>query len=275
MTLFKRDNLLAWCIVPFDAARRSPQQRAAMLQRLGIRALAYDWRDEHVSSFDEELRQLCDHGIRLHAFWLAGGAPKDADAARADGSIRVALDFVERNDLQIEMWKTCGGRHLEEIADERQRLDAAVEEVTVLAELFGDMGCTYGLYNHGGWGGLPQTMVDIAERVGRAGIVYNFHHGHEHLGQMPADFNAMVPHLLCVNLNGMAAAGPKIVPLGQGDDDRALLDMVANSGYGGPIGLLDHRPEMDAEESLRQNLDGLQGLLAGRGDAAALATFGE
>ena len=119
MTLFKRDNLLAWCIVPFDAARRSPQQRAAMLQRLGIRALAYDWRDEHVSSFDEELRQLRDHGICLHAFWLAGGAPKDADAARADGSIRAALDFVERNDLQIEMWKTCGGRHLEEIADEQ------------------------------------------------------------------------------------------------------------------------------------------------------------
>ncbi len=273
MTLFKRDNLLAWCIVPFDAMERNPQQRAEMLQRLGIGALAYDWRDEHIPQFDEELRQLREHGVALGAFWLSGGAPRDADAARADGHIRAVLDFVERNDLQIEVWKTSGGHHLDAISDPQQRLDAAVAEVGVLAELFADVGCTYGLYNHGGWGGMPQTMVAVAERVERAGIVYNFHHGHEHLARLPVDFEGMVPHLLCVNLNGMAAAGPKILPLGQGDDDGALLELVAQSGYGGPIGILDHRPDMDAEESLRQNLDGLQVLLAARGDAASLATY--
>ena len=100
MTLFRKDNLLAWCVGPFDANQRDSQQRAAMLQRLSIGALAYDWRDEHMTLFDEELRQLRDHEIELSAFWLAGSAPKDADAARAGRHIRAVLDFVERNGLQ-------------------------------------------------------------------------------------------------------------------------------------------------------------------------------
>jgi hypothetical protein len=39
-SLFARDNLVAWCIVPFDDRDRSPRDRAAMLQRIGIRRLA-------------------------------------------------------------------------------------------------------------------------------------------------------------------------------------------------------------------------------------------
>ena len=55
----------------------------------------------------------------------------------------------------------------------------------------------------------------------KTGIVYNFHHGHEHLA-MPDFFNAMVPHLLCVNLNGMAVDGEKILPLGDGENDLLI-----------------------------------------------------
>ena len=32
--LFARENLVAWCIVPFDAKKRSPEDRAAMLKKL-------------------------------------------------------------------------------------------------------------------------------------------------------------------------------------------------------------------------------------------------
>ena len=52
---FARDNLVAWCIVPFDAAKRNPQQRAEMLARLGLSRVAYDWRDEHIPTFEEEI----------------------------------------------------------------------------------------------------------------------------------------------------------------------------------------------------------------------------
>ncbi|MEZ6073931.1 MAG: hypothetical protein R3C10_27535 [Pirellulales bacterium] len=53
--VFARDNLVAWCIVPFDAAKRGPEERAVMLERLGIRRLAYDYRAEHVPTFDAEV----------------------------------------------------------------------------------------------------------------------------------------------------------------------------------------------------------------------------
>ncbi|MFM8401637.1 MAG: hypothetical protein ACKOAH_27755, partial [Pirellula sp.] len=46
--MFKEQNLVAWCIVPFDSQKRNPEQRAQMLDQLGIKRLAYDYRAEHV-----------------------------------------------------------------------------------------------------------------------------------------------------------------------------------------------------------------------------------
>ena len=36
------------------------------------------------------------------------------------------------------------------------------------------------------------------------------------------------------------------------------MQFINDSGYRGPVGILDHRNEMDAEESLKQNLVGLR-----------------
>ena len=35
--IFARTNLMAWCIVPFDAKKRGPEERAAMLEQLGFK----------------------------------------------------------------------------------------------------------------------------------------------------------------------------------------------------------------------------------------------
>jgi hypothetical protein len=34
--LFGKSNLVAWCIVPFDSVKRGPEQRAEMVQKLGV-----------------------------------------------------------------------------------------------------------------------------------------------------------------------------------------------------------------------------------------------
>src|SRR5689334_3449237 len=68
--LFARDNLVAWCIVPFDAKKRGPEERAAMLERVGITHFAYDWRHEHVATFDAELDALEKHHVELTAVWF-------------------------------------------------------------------------------------------------------------------------------------------------------------------------------------------------------------
>ena len=60
--------------------------------------------------------------------------------------------------------------------------------------------------------------------------------------------------------------GRKILPIGTGTEDRAVLKMIQESGYTGLIGLLNHTGE-DAELRLLDNLDGLawlNGKLHGR-----------
>src|SRR5690242_10525362 len=68
--VFRRDNLIAWCIVPFDAKKRGPEERAAMLEKLGFKHFAYDFRPEHVPTFDAEIAALKKHGVSLDAWWF-------------------------------------------------------------------------------------------------------------------------------------------------------------------------------------------------------------
>ena len=49
LSLLSRTNLVAWCIVPFDAKKRGPEGRGEMLERLGLQRVAYDWREEHIA----------------------------------------------------------------------------------------------------------------------------------------------------------------------------------------------------------------------------------
>src|SRR5689334_19825160 len=70
LKLFDRSNLVAWCIVPFDAKKRGPEERAEMLDRLELRRFAYDWRAEHLPQLEAELAALKKHGIELTAVWF-------------------------------------------------------------------------------------------------------------------------------------------------------------------------------------------------------------
>jgi sugar phosphate isomerase/epimerase len=255
--LFARDNLVAWCVVPFDAKKRGPAERAQMLKRLGITRLAYDWRNEHVPTFEQEILELRKHGIEFFAFW---------------GQHEEMFRLFEKHRLAPQVWQTApspDGKTQEE------RIESSVKSLMPLVERTGKLGCKLGLYNHGGWGGEPANLVAVCrrlrERAGaeHVGIVYNLHHGHDHLTGFAESLGQMKPYLLCLNLNGMNdRAMPKILPLGQGKHDKRLFEVIRASGYSGPIGVLDHRPELDAEESLRLNLEGLKHLLHEVGDAA-------
>ncbi len=250
--LFDRDNLVAWCIVPFDKAKRSPEDRAAMVARMGLGKIAYDWRDEHVAEFEREILAYQKHGIEFFAFW---GLHDDA------------FRLFEKYQLHPQIWVMLtveGDTQGEKIKNAAERLLPALEKAKRL-------GCQVGLYNHGGWGGEPENMVAVCEYlrehhgVDNVGIVYNLHHGHGHLDRLPQVLEAMKPWLLCLNLNGMDVAGEsqgrKILPLGVGTEDLRILRIVRDSGYRGPIGILNHTQE-DAEARLLDNLDGLNWLLA-------------
>ena len=44
-SLYDKNNLVAWCIVPFDANKRTPAQRAEMLNRIGIKKVVQKFLD--------------------------------------------------------------------------------------------------------------------------------------------------------------------------------------------------------------------------------------
>jgi sugar phosphate isomerase/epimerase len=150
----------------------------------------------------------------------------------------------------------------------------------------GAIGCKVALYNHGGWFGEPENQIAIIERLRRDGVtnvgmVYNLHHGHEHLARFPELLGKMKPYLLALNLNGMNEGGEKpgekILPLGRGALDLRLLKTIRDSGWTGPVGILNHTDE-DAEGRLLDNLAGLDWLLPqldGKpaGPAPALRTY--
>jgi len=259
--LFSRTNLVAWCIVPFDAKARGPEARAQMLDRLGLRRLAYDWRAEHVPTFDAEVEAMKRHGIELTAWWFPGAL--DADASNI-------LAVIERHGIHPQLWVTGGGEPTSDAADQTARIAAESGRLRPIARAAGRLGCQVGLYNHGGWFGEPENQFALvqqlrADGLTNVGLVYNFHHGHDHLARFPELWRRMQPHLLAVNLNGMIAGGDatglKILHLGEGDRELELLRVIRDSGWQGPVGILDHRPETDSEETLSRNLRGLDWLL--------------
>lgn len=252
---FERGNLVAWCIVPFDAKKRSPEERAAMLKRLGFKRYAYDWRAEHLPTFEREVAALKVNGIELTALWFP---------ARLDADARRLFDVLKRHQLHPQLWVTMG----EPIGkDQREKIASAADTLLPLVVEADKLGCKVALYNHGGWFGEPENQLAILERLQRknVGIVYNLHHGHEHLQRFADLLTKMQPHLFALNLNGMTVNGDKqgrkILPLGQGELDRQLLKIIADSDYNGPIGILGHTSD-DAEERLKDNLDGLDWLLS-------------
>lgn len=254
--LFARENLVAWCIVPFDGKKRGPEERAAMLARLGFKHFAYDWRAEHIKTFDAEIAALQKHGIQLDAFWFPAGLNNDA---------RAILDCLKRHNINTQLWVTFGDP-APGAKDQAAKIEAAARILRPIADEAANIGCSVGLYNHGGWFGEPENQIAVLEhlKLKNVGIVYNFHHGHDHLDRFPALLKKMQPHLYALNLNGMvkngAKLGKKILPLGQGDLDLGLLKTIRASGYSGPIGILGHTQD-DAEARLRDNLDGLDWLV--------------
>jgi len=245
--LFRRDNLVAWCIVPFDAKQRGPEDRAAMLEKLGFKHFAYDWRPENVAQFDAEWDALAKHGIALDAFWTT---PPD---------LAKLLESFKTRGLKPSFWVVVGEPG---VSEQDAKVKLAAEALRPLAETLAKAGCRVSIYNHGGWGGEPENMVAVCEALAmpNVGIVYNQHHGHSHLPRFKEALAKMLPHLHFLNLNGMTAdgdkKGQKILVIGQGDLDVALAKTICESGYTGPIGILNHTGH-DAEARLLDNLEGL------------------
>lgn len=270
-SIYARDNLVAWCIVPFDTKNRGPVERAEMLNQLGITKLAYDWREKHIPTFDEEFEACRKHHIKFEAFWLYSGPNPEGDKG-----LQAVFEVLKRQKAKMQIWCMIGGIKGLDAMSEEEKIKAVARPVEYIADRAAELGCTVGLYNHGGWFGEPENQLKIIEYLKKPnlGIVYNFHHAEEHIERFPVFFPKMLPHLMALNLAGLKKGNPvKVVPIGQGDAEAGMMRIVQQSKYRGPIGIINEDTAPDAEVGLRLNMDGLQKILKSWGDTATLKTY--
>ncbi len=249
--IYDRGNLVAWCIVPFDAKKRTPEQRAAMVSNLGIGKVAYDWRQQHIAEFEQEILAYKKYGLEYFAFW----------------SWHPSMEpLIRKHGIRPQIWKTNPSP---KAATQEARVAAAGKLMLPWAKKAVSLDCKLGLYNHGGWGGEPENLVAVCRWLRREtgsdqiGIVYNFHHGHGHIDRFAEAMKQMKPYLFCVNLNGMADPTSvkghqnKILPIGSGVHEKQMMRVVLESGYRGPVGILGHVASEDVQVQLGKNLAGL------------------
>ena len=255
---------MAWCIVPFDGKQRTPRERAELLPKIGLHRLAYDYRDEHLPTFSEELDLFAVHNIELTACMILGDG-------QDPGSQAIFNELITRN-LRPQLWwiVDCGSEVPPPLpaGEQAARVAQFADILRPMVEKTAAAGFPVALYNHGGWFGEPENQIQIIEKLGfpHMGMVYNFHHAHHHISRFASLWSQAHPHVLAINLNGMVENGPalgkKILPIGLGDHETEMMAIVERSGWHGPVGVLNHT-DCDAEARLLDNLDGLRRIRAG------------
>lgn len=258
--LFAPENLLAWCIVPYDSRHRTPVERMAMLRHLGFTQYVWDWRAKHLAELPEEIRAAREAGVRMRGVWLWIDAQSDSVGALG-ASNRAVIAAINEARLPVEFWVGFHPNFFADI-DEEARVARGAAMIAHLRDLARTSDSTVALYNHGDWFGEPASQLRLLAAVGdpTVGLVYNFHHGHDQLAAFADFLPRILPHLRAVNLNGMNPAGPKILPLGTGTHERAMIRLLESAGYRGPLGILGHVDDADVEEVLARNLAGLRDL---------------
>ena len=258
--MLAQENLVAWCIVPFDSKQRNPEERIAMLKRLNFSQYAYDWRHEHLASFAEEIRLAQRNKIYIAAVWMWIDGELDSPGKLSEDNEQL-LKIMKDEGLVTQLWLGFNSNFFDSGIDQ-QKITKGVEMISYLRDKTKGTITSIGLYNHGDWFGEPENQIKIVKALNDPGVglIYNFHHGHSQIDAFPSLLKEMSPWLWTVNLNGMKKDGPQILTVGSGDRELDMIRVLNNSGFRGTIGILGHIETEDVEVVLKRNLDGLRRL---------------
>lgn len=257
---FETNNLIPWSIVAFDSVERNPEQRVKMVKDLGFNQYAFGGRTKHIETLAQEIAIARKENIKISAVWLYLNHQKDTVGKLKPESEKI-FQTLKQTGLKTQIWV---GFHPEFFngLSQTEAVKKGREMVGYLCERAQEIDCNIALYNHGGWQGEPENQLEIIKSLPQynIGIIYNFHHGHTQLERYPQIIDEILPYLWCVNLNGMKEEGPKIMTIGQGANEKEMIQLLLDKGYKGPWGILGHVKGGDAEFILEENLNGLQTL---------------
>ncbi|QDV70428.1 hypothetical protein Poly24_41520 [Rosistilla carotiformis] len=267
VALYGPDNLTAWLVMFTDSVKRTPAERAEMVANFGFKKVGFEAFKKYLPILEEQMEEYAKRDIEVTSVYLV----VETDKPSEEEQVKQILDVLKRRGETPQIWAMFSRNSFKEVSGEErnQRLIAAFSD---LAQCVDQSGCQLALYNYGSWFGKLDVQLAIIDGVRdqtgiKIGTVFNFHRGHQHMRDFPQALQRMMPHLFAVNLNGMNwkdadydGGGARIMPLGSGDHELTMMRQLADSGYRGPIGIIDHRSGVDAEVALQENLTGLEKL---------------
>ncbi len=161
--LFAKENLVAWCIVPFDNQNRTPAQRIEMLKRLGLTQYAYDWRHQHIPSFAEEIDLAKNAGIKMMGVWIWIDKDTDRVGQLSEDNEQV-LKIIKDSGLKTKLWVGFNNNFYADEADDL-KVTKGVAMLNYLRDRAGSFVDGIALYNHGDWFGEPENQIRILKQL--------------------------------------------------------------------------------------------------------------
>ena len=246
-----------WCIVAYDSLERSPVQRIKMLKDLGFTKYAYDWRDRHLPDTSYEFELAQENNIEIISVWLWLNAKRDPINQLSEANKKL-FTIVEDRDLKTTFWLGLSPNYFENL-NEDESLKLGIQLVEWVASKAKKIGCKVALYNHSGWFADPYNQMKIIKALPEYELtmVYNFHHAHNAIDSFQEIAELIAPYLSAVNLNGMKQDGAKILGIGKGDHEKAMIEILMKAGFSGPWGIMGHVGNKDARIVLENNINGL------------------
>jgi len=183
------------------------------------------------------------------------------EPARLSESNEKIFSALKETGTSTQVWLGFNENYFNSLSQE-ESVQKGIKILRYLNDRAKDSGSRIALYNHGGWFGEPENQVEMIKHLpeGEIGIIYNFHHGHEQIDRFPELLKIMKPFLWAVNLNGMKKEGPKIITIGKGIEEKRMIQLVLDSGFNGPFGIIGHTESEDVKEVLQRNIEGLRNL---------------
>lgn len=246
-----------------------------MLRSIGISRIIWDWRDEHVHTFDAELDALRQYQIELSGIWTPSPmpAPEEHDYSSRFGvvseRIKTLITEAARRGYTPDLWTQIafGGAGIPSTPSEQvhhTEVIRAADHLTGLVRLARGHGMCVVLTNHGGWAGEPRTLIDIVSELarrglGNVGIGFRLQHAHHLIADLDHHIAAMSEHLVAVMLSGADAGaeltGRLILPFGAGSRDRWITHAILESGWQGRL-VVHAVGNDDSEARLLDSLEG-------------------
>ncbi|WP_046759186.1 sugar phosphate isomerase/epimerase family protein [Kordia jejudonensis] len=247
-----------WCILGFDAADRTPEQRISLLKELGLKKYGFNKGKGDFSKMKEEFQLAQENDIEITSVFLWLNAKRDS-IGKLSPSNQELLKNISEVPQKPVIWVSFSANFFENLSQEAA-IKRSVDMIKFVKQKADQMGCKLALYNHHGWFGNPYNQLKILEALNDDSIsmVYNFHHAQEYVDQFQDIAKKITPYLSFVNLNGVKKEGPQIITIGEGDHEFEMIQTLVKEGFTGPWGILGHIKTEDVKLVLERNIEGLK-----------------